>query len=76
VSIPERRALSSVAVRVAEIRSENHQGDVSANDIEWLCGVASAAARFALYAAEWPQDISGPLAADFLPILRRALERT
>lgn len=24
-------------VRVAEIRAENHQGDVSARDIEWLC---------------------------------------
>lgn len=24
-------------VRIAEIRAENHQGDVSYKDIEWLC---------------------------------------
>jgi hypothetical protein len=34
---------SDVPTKVAEIRAENYQGDVSAKDIEWLCVVAMAA---------------------------------
>lgn len=36
---------SSASVRVAEIRQENADGDVSHRDIAWLCGVAEAASR-------------------------------
>ena len=29
------------AARIAKIRTENHQGDVSSDDIEWLCSQLS-----------------------------------
>lgn len=43
---PERLAsAASPAIRLAEIRQENSNGDVSYRDIEWLCGVGEAAVR-------------------------------
>lgn len=34
-----------MSARIEEIRTENHFGDVSTRDIEWLCKVAEAAER-------------------------------
>lgn len=36
-----------MSARVEEIRTENHHGDVSSSDIEWLCKVADVAERVA-----------------------------
>ena len=33
--------MTDAVTRIAEIRAENHQGDVSHQDIEWLCDEVS-----------------------------------
>lgn len=53
-------AARDLAARLAEIRAENHQGDVSAKDIEWLCsqveGYAQRASEGPLLAFDFYYD--------------------
>jgi hypothetical protein len=76
-------------ILVAEAERDEAQAQCHTEDWNWRQAVARAEAaesrvrqlesalrRFVSYADDYPEDISGPLRDDFLPILRRALAAT
>ena len=64
------------AADLLETNASVQWGDLSSSmaERERKERLVGAVRRFIAYADEYPQDISGPLADDFLPMLRRAME--